>query len=159
MDYLEMIKSAKESGKVSDKQMWASIENISNLLCDIKEIHPDLYWDFMREQAGIINGNHYDEAFALYDVSMIRYSDRTGKKCEGGYWTLEQIESATKGMAFPSGTTKWDKYVAFNGFYADTCTVLEDEHIIKTAHKFYFADEDAPPGKIWLYMEAMYEGK
>lgn len=90
---------------------------------------------------------------------MIRYTDRTGKKCEGGYWTMEQIESATKGMVFPSSTTKWDKYVAFNGFYADTCTVLEDEMIVKSAHKFYFADEDAPAGKIWCYMEAMYEGK
>ena len=159
MYYLEMIKSAKESGKVSEKQMWNSIENISNLLCDIKEVHPDLYWDFMRDQAGIINGNHYDEAFALYDVSMIRYSDRTGKKCEGGYWTLEQIENSTKGMTFPAGTTKWDKYVAFNSFYADTCTVLEEESIIKTAHKFYFMDEDGPQGKIWISMEAMYEGK
>lgn len=47
---------------------------------------------------------------------------------------------------------------AFNGFYADTCAVLDDEQVIKTAHKFYFGDEDAPQGKIWLYMECMYEG-
>ncbi len=157
--YSEMLEEAKNAGLTNEKIMWKSVASVSELLLLVKQDHPEMYWEFMREQHGILYGNHYNEAFAMHDVSMIRYIDRMGKKCEGGYWTLEQIENATKGMTFPSGTTKWDKYVAFNGFYADTCTVLDDELIIKTAHKFYFADEDAPPGKIWLYMEAMYEGK
>lgn len=159
MDYKNMITSARNAGVATEKIMWQSIDGLNEMLCKMKEEHPDMFWKFMREQHGIMYSNHYDEAFALYDVSMIRYTDRSGKKCEGGYWTMEQIESATKGLAFPSNTTKWDKYVAFNGFYADTCTVLEDEFIVKTAHKFFFADEDAPSGKIWLYMKAMYEGK
>ena len=45
-------------------------------------------------------------------------------------------------MGFPAGTTKWDKYVAFNAFYSDLCTVYNDEQIIKGAHKFYFEDQD-----------------
>ena len=141
MDYKNMLIAARNAGVATEKIMWQSVDGLNEMLCKMKEEHPEMFWKFMREQHGIM------------------YTDRAGKKCEGGYWTLEQIESVTKGMTFPSGTTKWDKYVAFNGFYADTCTVLDDELIIKTAHKFYFADEDAPPGKIWLYMEAMYEGK
>lgn len=159
MDYKNMLISAKNAGISTEKAMWQSVDGLNEMLCKMKEEHPEMFWKFMREQHGIMYGNHYDEAFALYDVSMIRYSDRTGKKCEGGYWTLEQIENATKGLSFPSGTTKWDKYVAFNSFYSDTCTVYNDEEIIKGAHKFYFADEDAPPGKIWLYIKDMYEGK
>lgn len=159
MDYKNMIMAAKNAGISTEKAMWQSIDGINGMLCKMKEEHPDLFWKFMREQHGILYGNHYDEAFAIYDASLIRYTDRNGKKCEGPYWTLEQIEISTKGMTFPAGTTKWDKYVAFNSLYADTCTVLEEESIIKTAHKFYFMDEDGPQGKIWISMEAMYEAK
>lgn len=159
MDYKNMIIAAKNAGISTEKAMWQSIDGINGMLCKMKEEHPDLFWKFMREQHGILYGNHYDEAFAIYDASLIRYTDRNGKKCEGPYWTLEQIETSIKGMTFPAGTTKWDKYVAFNSFYADTCTVLEEESIIKTAHKFYFMDEDGPQGKIWISMEAMYEAK
>jgi hypothetical protein len=157
--YSEMLEEAKNAGLTNEKIMWKSIAGVSEMLQLVKRDHPEMYWEFMREQHGILYGNHYNESFAIHDVSMIRYTDRMGKKCEGPYWTLEQIESAAKGMAYPAGTTKWDKYVAFNGFYADTCTVLEEEQIIKAAHKFYFMDEDAPQGKIWLYMEAMYDAK
>jgi hypothetical protein len=157
--YSEMLEEAKNAGLTNEKIMWKSIAGVSEMLQLVKRDHPEMYWEFMREQHGILYGNHYNESFAIHDVSMIRYTDRMGKKCEGPYWTLEQIESATKGMAYPAGTTKWDKYVAFNGFYADTCTVLEEEQIIKAAHKFYFMDEDAPQGKIWLYMEAIYDAK
>lgn len=157
--YSEMLEEAKNAGLTNEKIMWKSIAGVSEMLQLVKRDHPEMYWEFMREQHGILYGNHYNESFAIHDVSMIRYTDRMGKKCEGPYWTLEQIESATKGMAYPAGTTKWDKYVAFNGFYADTCTVLEEEQTIKAAHKFYFMDEDAPQGKIWLYMEAMYDAK
>lgn len=159
MDYKNMITSARNAGVATEKIMWQSIDGLNEMLCKMKEEHPDMFWKFMREQHGIMYSNHYDETFALYDVSMVRYTDRNGKKCEGGYWTMEQIEAATKAMTFPASTTKWDKYVAFNSFYSDTCTVYGDEEIIKGAHKFYFADEDAPPGKIWLYMKDMYEGK
>ena len=156
MDYKDMIIAARNAGISTEKTMWQSIDGLNSMLCKMKEEHPEMFWKFMREQHGIMYGNHYDEGFAMHDISMIRYTDRSGKKCDGPYWTLEQIETATKSMSFPTGTTKWDKYVAFNGFYSDTCTVLEEEQIIKAAHKFYFMDEDAPQGKIWIYMEAMY---
>lgn len=114
--YSEMLEEAKNAGLTNEKIMWKSIAGVSEMLQLVKRDHPEMYWEFMREQHGILYGNHYNESFAIHDVSMIRYTDRMGKKCEGPYWTLEQIESATKGMAYPAGTTKWDKYVAFNGF-------------------------------------------
>lgn len=97
---------------------------------------------------------------AAFDVSQIAYTDKEGKKHTGAYWTCEQVEEATKAMSFPSGTTKWDKFVAFNSFFADTCKVLTEEQTLKTAYQFYFADEDFPKergAKIWLYM-AMVHG-
>ena len=104
-----------------------------------------------------MNGCHYDREWAEYDVSQITYTDKEGKKHTGAYWTCEQVEEATKAMSFPSGTTKWDKFVAFNSFRADTCKVLTEEQVLKAAYQFYFADEDfAAKNKIWHYMEMVH---
>lgn len=156
-----MVKAAKKNGTFAEKQMWDSVESVSELLDDIKESLPRRYWQFVREQYGIMNNCHYaDKEFAEWDISQIAYTDREGKKHTGAYWTCEQIEEATKAMSFPSGTTRYDKWVAFNSFWADTCKVLTEEQVLKAAYQFYFADEDFPKergAKIWLYM-AMVHG-
>ena len=100
-------------------------------------------------------GRHFDEEKAKMAVNRIHYTDKVGVKHEGAHWTPEQVESATAQMKFPEGTTKWDKYVAFNSFYADLCRVLDEPMIIKAAHAFYFDDEDAPDGKAWRYVKGM----
>lgn len=156
MTYRKMVDAAKAAGVASEKTMWESIDAFSELLEELKESHPQKYWDFMREQHGIMYGGHYDEMFAEYDVRGLEYTDKTGAKHKGAHWTLEQIEGATAGMRFPSGVSKWDKYVAFNAAYADLCKVFDDGDILKAAHAFYFADEDwGSDTKIW----DMYEAK
>ena len=162
MNYLDMVKSAQKSGKTTEKQMWESIESVSDLLCDIKDAHPDLYWKFMRKQAGIMNGCHYDKEWADYDVSQIEYTDKDGKAHKGAYWTCEQIEESTKGMTFPSGTTKWDRFVAFNLAKSDFCKNFEDADILKIGYLFFFADEDwsadskSSSTKVWDYICCKY---
>ena len=157
MEYKDMIRDAKANGVASDKAMWQSVDTLSDMLCILRDEHPDEYWHFMRKQHSILYGNHYDRNFAEMDVEGIRYTGPSGEKRTGAHWTADQIEEAARGMSFPSGTTKWDKYVAFNSFYADMCMVCDDAQSLKGAHRFYFADEDAPQGKIWVYMAAMYD--
>lgn len=155
-----MIDSARKSGNWSEKTMLDSVDSIAGLLECVKKADKEAYWRFMREQAGIMMGCHYDKAWADWDVSQIAYTDREGKKRTGAYWTCEQIEEATKAMSFPAGTTKYDRFVAFNSFHADTCKVLTDEQVLKAAYQFYFADEDWPKengAKVWAYM-AMVHG-
>lgn len=149
MNYLEMVKTAQKSGKTTEKQMWESIESVSDLLCEIKDAHPDLYWRFMREQAGIMNSGHYDEEFAMWDVAQMQPL--------GEHWSMKQIEEATKGMTFPSGTTLCDKYVAFNAFANDLNGVQTDEEILKSAYAFWFTDKDYKGNdKIWCYMKMVH---
>lgn len=145
-----MVDSAKAAGNTNERMMWESIDSFSELLEEIREAHPQLYWDFMRKQHGIMHHGHYGEAFALYDVSKLMYTDKNGMKHVGAHWTIEQIETATAGMRFPAGVTKWDKYVAFNAAYADLCKVLDEEEILKAGHALYFADEDwGSDTKVW----------
>lgn len=100
---------------------------------------------------------HFDEAEAKKAVSRICYTDRDGQKREGAHWTKEQVMDATNGMKFREGVTDWDKYVAFNAGYADFCRVLTDELVLRASHAFYFADEDAPEDKVFVYMRCMQQ--
>lgn len=163
MRYKELVEKARKEGTFTEKQMWLSVESMSDLLHEVKEAHPQMFWDFMRVQHGIMFGKHYTEDFAYYDVSQMHYTDKEGKKRTGAYWTVEQIEDATKGMTFPTGVTKWDKFVAFNGFHADMCKTFTDEQIIKGAYAFFFMDEDwseekpgSSPTKVWEYFSCKH---
>ena len=154
MMYSEMILDAKAKGLTSEQVMRESVEDVEKLLCKMKEEHPKEYWMFLRKQHGRLYKNHYTEEFAEHDVSKMEWTDRNGLEQKGAHWSKEQVKEATK-----SDTTECDKYVAYNATYADLCRVLDEEHILKVAHQFWFADEDAPDGKIWIYMCAMYKHK
>ena len=149
-----MVEHAKKAGVTNEKTMWESIDSFSELLEELKESHPQLYWDFIRKQHGIMYHDHYDEHFAIYDVSQMHYTDRQGVKREGAHWTSDQIEAATAGMKFPAGTTKWDRFVAMNAAFSDWSKYYDDADILKIGYAFYFADEDwGDDSKIWEYME------
>lgn len=104
---------------------------------------------------------HFCEKTAEKALKGLKYTDKEGKEHTEPKWTEKMIEEATKGLKFPEGTTTWDKYVAYNSFYADTCSVLSDGDILEAAYEFYFNDEDyrLEGSKIWHYMRAMTEGK
>lgn len=153
--YQKMMEEAKKMGIPIEMKMTESVEEINELLRVVKKDHPKEYWTFLRKQHGVLFKGHYDQVFAEWDVAQIEYTDKAGMKRKGYYWTCEQIEEATKGMVFPEGVNKWDKYVAFNAAYSDFCKDLDDGQILKIAYSFYFADEDWPGGsgtKIWNYM-------
>lgn len=149
-----MVEHAKKAGVTNEKTMWESIDSFSELLEELKESHPKLYWEFMRKQHGIMFHDHYDESFAMWDVSQMHSTDKDDNEREGAHWTSEQIESATAGMAFPQGTTKWDRFVGYNGIWHDMNKDFDDAQILKIAYLFFFADEDwGDEPKVWEYME------
>lgn len=99
---------------------------------------------------------HFCEEKAKEVISRSYYTDKSGNYHEGKkHWSAEQVEAATSSYTFPEGTTRWDKYVAFNLMYFDLCRMLDDSSIIKAAYAFYFSDEDAPECKVYKYVEAM----
>ncbi len=160
MKYIELVKEAEKNGVWNEKSMWHSVESISDMLEELKDEHPQMFWRFMREQYGIMSGCHYNERWATHDVSKLEWTDKEGKKHTGAHWTVEEIEEATKGKTFPNGVTRWDKFVAYNAAWSDLCKVLDDEKILCAAYAFWFADEDwgekGSGTKIFRYMECKY---
>lgn len=96
---------------------------------------------------------HFDKESAEQAVQRIYYTDREGKEHSGAHWTLEEVQRLTSGITFKDCVTPYDKYVAYNAAYADFNKVLPPAEIIEAATVFFFEDEDAPCGKIWLYMQ------
>lgn len=52
--YSEMLEEAKNAGLTNEKIMWKSIAGVSEMLQLVKRDHPEMYWEFMREQHGIL---------------------------------------------------------------------------------------------------------
>lgn len=161
MKYYQLVKNAKEKNIWNEKTMWLSVQCISTFIDEIKEYNIDLYWNFMREQTGILNNYHYDKCWAEHDIENIEYTDKQGVKRHGAYWTLEQAEDAMKKVQLPSDVNKYDWWVALSLSYSDLCKVLDDEQIIKAACSFWFKDEDwnkdgKSNTKVFDYMKCKY---
>lgn len=98
---------------------------------------------------------HLDEDLANQVMKHLLYIDKEGVTHDTPFWTVDEIESITGDLNFPKGTTKWDKWVGFNFFYADTCRVLNTRQALEAGYQFYFNDIDAPDNKLYKYLEAM----
>lgn len=152
MDYKEMIEVFTKNGG-SEKKMWETVAITGEAMHYIKEVDPDKYDCLMRRLSESLYGKHYTKDFAMHEVSQFSYTDAAGTKHKGAHWTVEEVEAATAGKTFPTGTTKWDKYVAYNATYADFSKKFNDEQVLCAAYLFWFADEDwNGDGKIWDYM-------
>jgi hypothetical protein len=97
---------------------------------------------------------HFGKEDAERAVERIYYTDKEGKRHEGAHWSLQEVEELTAGTDFKECVTAYDKWVAYNAAYADLCKAFGEEDIIAAATAFFFEDEDAPCGKIWLYMQS-----
>lgn len=145
MKYKDMLMEAKAKGLTSESLMWESVDDLGDILCFVKDMEPQMYWKFIRKQHGRLHKGHYDETFAMHDVNNM--------KPLGMFWSVAQVEEATRAMSIPSEVNKWDKFVALNSMKNDLNGTVADDVIIKTAVVFWFNDKDYPGNsKIWDYM-------
>lgn len=163
--YTEMLKKATNGG-AGEVKMWKSIELVDELLNNLKMHHPDAYNDFMHSQHTVLYGSHYNEELALADVAKMHHTNKqTGGKVSGEHFSMEKAKSvyiANKSKMHPADTA-FDVYVAINANWHDKANLYAswfdneevDSSIIEDAIAFYFFDEDAPDGKVYVYMSAM----
>ena len=109
MEFYEIIEKYGKGASTEKMQKLTMI--LSDFIAPMKQTNKEKYWMLMREVFGMLNDYHYNEEFAEHDVKAMQPL--------GEYWNVKQIEEATKSMAFPAGTTIYDKYVAFNAFAND----------------------------------------
>ena len=124
---------------------------IKTALDTIKSQNPELYADAMRELYLLKHGPHYDEDSARQCVREERYT----------YSDVIAMTEHYISMMSPADTI-WDAYVAINRWYSDLGRNYErrgeaPSAIIEDAMTWAFDDDDAPDGKVWRYVHAMYD--
>lgn len=163
MTYFEFIKNNYGKMRANESLMWASIEEVSELLEEMREADPAKFWAFMRKAHEQMLGAHFDETYARWQVERMHHTSPNGSVHRGEHWTIDQVMAATNKYRakFPAEVTEWDVYVALNSQWHDyddwAATKFDspeqrDTAIIDGAIAFWFADEDYPsPTKVWDY--------
>lgn len=161
--YENIIRESFAKFKGDESVMWASIKLVNNTLQKIKEENPSLYWGFMRDAHEIMQGKHYNEAYAKWEVEQMHHKSPDGTIHRGEHWTKEQTNNVMmkyKAM-LPAEITPCDFYVALNSQWHDYICWAKarfesdkeaEEAIIEGAVAFWFKDDDWPAhDKVWCY--------
>lgn len=159
--YRKMIEEAKAKGLTSEKIMFASIDDVQELLMTIKEPHPDLYWKFIKRQHEHLFGCHYNEVFGMWRIEQMFYKDKKGDVHRAPHWTKEQHKAAYDKVKsqIPASYNCWDFAVALESQHADTICLYRtwwpeatdadlDQKVIEATVNF-LNDDDNPENKVW----------
>ena len=126
-NYHKMLKYYKEKGMFSEDKMWEAVECLDELLEEVEEAHPDLFWDFMRDQHEIFCGPHFDERFGKWQIEQMHHKGEDGKECKGMHWSEDDMKAVFDKYktTLPAGTTCWDVAVAITGNWHDKVDLLK----------------------------------
>lgn len=161
--YYDMVKANYNKLRNDESVMWGSIEMWDKHLEEMREHHPDKYWEMMRHTHEMMYGKHFDKEYAGWQVERMHHTSPNGSVHRGEHWTIDQVLAATNKHRnkLPAEVTEWDVYVALNSQWHDydnwAATKFDspeqrDIAIIDGAIAFWFADEDYPsPTKVWDY--------
>lgn len=158
----EQLKEYKKSYPEKEQQLWLSINRMGEALEGIEtgivdELRRAIHEDFC--------GPHYNEHFAKEDVAAMFNKDDKGVKVIGelvGMTKATEVFGVHKQRIAGDKYNVYDMYVALNASMHDMGELFakwseEKAHdmVVQYAVDFWFADDDAPDGKIWLYMKAI----
>ena len=122
---------------------------MDELLGELEIEHPDLYWDTIHDLHEIVNGEHFDEATALWAVSQMKNEDGT----IGQHWTYEETTSVagSNSVTFDMFNA-WDWYYVMNMIYSDFYPIIGgDTAMYVRMAKLWIMDKDVEQGKAWRY--------
>jgi len=159
--YEQIIKESFAKFKGDEQTMWASIKLVNDTLHKIKEENPTLYWNFMRDAHEIMQGKHYNEAYAKWEVEQMHHKSPDGKVYKGEHWSLEQTDAVMSKYRtkLPGNVNEYDFYVALNSAWHDfSCWAREkfstdtevEVAVVELAIAYWFNDADYEgDGKVW----------
>ena len=162
--YIEKLKSYKDEGLLNNEGiMWKSIEDMDAMLNFYQEAHPEEYHNMVKNLHEKIKGEHFDKAYAEYEVSKMHHTDTERKEVRGEIVSLlaaTEVYNKYRNL-LPNKTTIADLYVALNYHYHRYINLFEQwfgdnalEKIIEASITSWFKDEDIPNGgKIWKHFK------
>jgi hypothetical protein len=161
--YYDMVKANYNKLRNDEGVMWGSIEMWDKHLEEMREHHPDKYWEMMRHTHEMMYGKHFDKEYAEWEVEQMHHKAPDGKMYKGEHWTMDQTTSVMMKykMKLSPEITPCDFYVALNAEWHDyICWAKEhfpneadaENAIIEMAVRFWFMDDDWGDNcKVWEY--------
>jgi hypothetical protein len=161
--YYDMVKANYNKLRNDDNVMWGSIEMWDKHLEEMREHHPDMYWEIMRNTHEMMYGKHFDSAYAEWQVDHMYHIGDDGREYKGERWSLKDTNGVMQKYRgrIPGEYNEYDVYVALNAQWHDTiCTAkrhfstIEDAeaYVIDEAVAVWFNDQDWPShDKVWRY--------
>lgn len=161
--YYDMVKANFNKLRNDEGVMWGSIEMWDKHLEEMREHHPDKYWDVMRNTHELMYGKHFDKEYAEWEVEQMHHKSKDDKVHRGEHWSYEQTTEVMQlyKAKLPAEVTPGDFYVALNTEWHDyICWAMEhfesedeaDKAIIEMAVRFWFMDDDwGDNTKVWEY--------
>lgn len=161
--YYDMVKANYSKLRNDDNVMWGHIEMWDKHLEEMREPHPDKYWDIMRKTHEMMYGMHFDAVYAEWEVEQMHHKGKDGRVYKGERWSHDDTTAvmAKYRNVLPPEVTPCDFYVALNTHWHDyICWAKEkfpteaeaEGAIIEMAVRFWFQDEDwGDNDKVWEY--------
>lgn len=161
--YYDMVKANFNKLRNDEGVMWSSIEMWDKHLEEMREHHPDKYWEMMRKTHEMMYGKHFDKEYAEWEVERMHHKGKDGRVYKGERWSHDDTTAvmAKYRNVLPPEITPCDFYVALNTHWHDyICWAKEkfpteaeaEGAIIEMAVRFWFQDEDwGDNDKVWEY--------
>jgi hypothetical protein len=163
--YHDLMKSNFSAMRGNDALMWKHIGLVDELLDELREVHKDKYWAFMRQVHELMYGKHFDEAYARWQVEQMYHIGDDNREYKGEHWSLSDTTSVMQKYRgrIPSEYNEFDFYVALNSQWHDTiCTAKRhfstvdeaENYVIDEAVALWLNDSDWPShDKVWRYFQ------
>lgn len=161
--YYDMVKANFNKLRNDEGVMWSSIEMWDKHLEEMREHHPDKYWEMLRKTHELMYGKHYNKEYAEWEVDRMSHMGDDGREYKGEHWSMSDTTSVMSKFRgrIPAEYNEYDFYVALNTHWHDTICVAKrhfstieeaESYVIDEAVAVWFNDADWPTkDKVWRY--------
>ena len=119
-------------------------------------------FEIMKDFHERLVGKHFNEPYAIYQVSQMYHTNNKGVKIDTPLFSIEASKKIYDRRIRPlnKDVTMWDVYVALNAQYHDNINLYEkwfpnatnneiEDKIVEATISNWFEDEDASSDKVW----------
>lgn len=151
------------------KALVAILENtLENVNAGNTNVSEESLFEIMKDFHERLAGKHFNEPYAIYQVSQMYHTNNKGVKIDAPLFSIENAKKIYDRRIRPlnKDVTMWDVYVALNAQYHDNINLYEkwfsnannseiEEKIIEATITNWFEDEDASSDKVWNYFRVI----
>lgn len=153
---------------IDSSNAWDLVCHFKEAVCENTDIDEEDLFEIMKDFHERLAGKHFNEPYAIYQVSQMYHTNNKGVKIDTPLFSIENAKKIYDRRIRPlnKDVTMWDVYVALNAQYHDNIDLYEkwfsnvndseiEEKIIEATIANWFEDEDASSDKVWEYFRVI----